>query len=117
MANKFVYATGSQSVAQIPCPDGIEAGDLIWSDNRGGIALSTIKGGPGELAAIAITGVYRTGKANVAISNGDPIYVIPASGLVTNVASGNQLIGNAFETVDVAATRVLVDIRRPVKTA
>lgn len=45
--------------------------------------------------------------ASVAVTAGDPVYIVPASGLLTNVATSNVQISNAvFDTSTTAANQV-----------
>jgi hypothetical protein len=47
--------------------------------------------------------------ASVAVADGDPVYVVPATGLFTNVATGNTAIPNAvFERTTTAANQLTV---------
>lgn len=48
-------------------------------------------------------------KASVAVSAGDPVYLVAASGAFTNVSTGNTLVPNArFDTSTTAANQLAV---------
>ena len=54
-------------------------------------------------AAIMTKGVVVV-QASVAVAQGDPVYFIPATGVLTNVSTSNQLIPNAaWETTTAGA--------------
>lgn len=50
--------------------------------------------------------------ASVAVAVGDPVYYVPATGVLTNVATGNTLIPNAkWESSTTGAGLAIIDLR------
>ncbi len=85
----------------------INAGDLVIVGALACVAANDIA--DGYTGPAATQGVYELPKDNtVAISQGQKVYWSAANSNVTNVDTGNTLIGVAFEAAAQAATTVNV---------
>lgn len=92
----FVNGTGA----------AILSGALVIAGALFGIAVTDIA--VGETGAVNLEGVYELPKAAGAITQGAKVYWDATAGNVVTTASGNTLIGYAFEAAASGATVVRV---------
>lgn len=92
------------AIAGVVCDKGMDTSGFTSLDN---IPV-------GQRSRVQYRGITQVRASNVAILPGEPVYVIAASGKVTNVSSGNTLVGVALTetggTLDELVTVNLKDI-------
>lgn len=87
----------------------VKGGDVVAVQDLLGVAVTD--GDGVNLQAVAVNGVFELPKvAGLAIAQGKKCYFVTADKNVNTTASGNTLIGFAWETSDAAATTVRVKI-------
>ena len=103
MKSRFLQSDGSMDYTPSV---NVAAGDIIVVGGVVGHAAYPIKAG--ELGSLAITGLVRVNKANVAIAAGAPVYWNPTgnpqggtvgTGAVTTAAAGGVFMGWATASV------------------
>lgn len=63
-------------------------------DTTNGVPLTTVPNG--QVSAVRFAGITKIRAGAVAITAGEKVYAVPATGKVTNVATGNTFIGVAL---------------------
>lgn len=103
--------------------DKANPGGMVMGDNAdaGAIAgvveskgMDTSAGVPvnyipqNQVANVRFEGITKVRAANVAITAGEKVYAIPATGKVTNVATGNTFVGVALTSTSGADDELVV---------
>lgn len=74
-----------------------------------------VAGTPNLYPQYSIAGVMKKGvvvvTASVAVAKGDPVYFVPATGVLTNVSTSNTLIANAQWDTTTTTTNQLAVLR------
>lgn len=103
-----------QAIDYIPTAD-VEAGEVVIVNGRVGITLQRIAAG--KLGAVALRGLFKVQKANVAVTDGaqvywaaagDPVNGTAGTGAATTGTAGNQFIGRAAKAAAASDETVFV---------
>jgi len=87
----------------------VSSGDLVNVNGTFGVALADIANG--SSGTLAMEGVFEIPAINTAaISQGNPVYYVTATGKGSPVAEDQKYIGLAWETKAEAGTTVLVKL-------
>jgi predicted RecA/RadA family phage recombinase len=73
----------------------VKSGDVVMVGKVGGVAITD--GAVGETITLSTQGVYRLPKSSGAIAQGQAVYVSATDGSLTTTATGNNLLGYAWE--------------------
>ena len=100
-----IYKQHGDAIDYTPTAD-VAAGDVVVFGNLVGVAKLDIKAG--ELGALAVTGVFDFPmEAGCTLSEGYDAYWNASNGEVTDLATGNKLLGKAIQ-LDFTNNRALV---------
>ncbi|MBS1775329.1 MAG: DUF2190 family protein [Bacteroidetes bacterium] len=90
----------------------VKGGDLVVIGELAGVAVSD--GDGVNLRAVHLQGVYRLPKGSSTFTQGAKVYWDATNSVTTSTASGNKLIGYAFNEVASADTEVEVALNNAI---